>query len=193
MLTVSNDTCTSSQAVTVNVSSSAQADFTARFEAGCESLRGFFTDASAGAVNWQWDLGQGTTSTDQNTQGYLPYGAATVVTLIITDSQGCTDTTAQVFTLDDYADLVDVEVPNVFTPNDDGQNDDFTLMTDAFLGPCTEMEVFNRWGEAVFVSQGNNITWDGRNFAGEPCTAGTYFYVVKVKDLEFKGSLTLVR
>jgi gliding motility-associated-like protein len=193
VLTVSNDTCTSSQAVTVNVSSAAQADFTARFEAGCESLRGFFTDASAGAVNWQWDLGQGTTSTDQNTQGYLPYGAATVVTLIITDSQGCTDTTAQVFTLDDYADLVNLEVPNVFTPNDDGQNDDFTLMTDAFLGPCTEMEVFNRWGEAVFVSQGNNITWDGRNFAGEICTAGTYFYVVKVKDLEFKGSLTLVR
>ena len=135
----------------------------------------------------------GIASTTANTQGYLPYGQASTVTLIITDNQGCRDTTTQVFTMDDYANLVNVEVPNVFTPNGDGQNDLFTLMTDAFLGPCTDMDIMNRWGESVFVSQGNNITWDGRNFSGEPCTAGTYFYVVKVKDLTFKGAVTLIR
>jgi gliding motility-associated-like protein len=193
VLTVSNDTCTSTAAVTVGISSAAQADFTSRFEAGCETLRGFFLDASAGAVSWQWNFGQGTTSTLENPQAYMPYGQASTVTLVITDAGGCTDTTTQVFTMDTYADLVDVEVPNVFTPNGDGQNDVFTPDTDAFLGPCTDMEVFNRWGEGVFVSQGNNITWDGRNYSGEPCTAGTYFYVIKVKDLSFQGSVTLVR
>lgn len=193
VLTVSNDTCTSTAAVTVGISSAAQADFTSRFEAGCETLRGFFLDASAGAVSWNWSFGQGTTSTLENPQAYMPYGQASTVTLVITDAGGCTDTTTQVFTMDTYADLVDVEVPNVFTPNGDGQNDVFTPDTDAFLGPCTDMEVFNRWGEGVFVSQGNNITWDGRNYSGEPCTAGTYFYVIKVKDLSFQGSVTLVR
>ncbi|MBK7384978.1 MAG: gliding motility-associated C-terminal domain-containing protein [Flavobacteriales bacterium] len=193
ILVVSNDTCTSTAAVTVTIGTTGQADFTARFEAGCESLRGFFTDASTGAVAWEWNLGQGIASTTANTQGYLPYGQASTVTLIITDNQGCRDTTTQVFTMDDYANLVNVEVPNVFTPNGDGQNDLFTLMTDAFLGPCTDMDIMNRWGESVFVSQGNNITWDGRNFSGEPCTAGTYFYVVKVKDLTFKGAVTLIR
>ena len=46
---------------------------------------------------------------------------------------------------------------------------------------------------SVFMSQGNNITWDGRNFSGEVCTAGTYFYVITVKELTFKGTVTLVR
>lgn len=192
-LTVSNDTCTSTASVLVGISSTAQADFTARFEAGCENLRGFFLDASAGAVSWQWDFGQGTTSSEENAQAFMPYGQATTVTLVITDAGGCTDTTRQVFTMDTYANLVNVSVPNVFTPNGDGQNDVFAPDTDAFLGPCTEMNVFNRWGEGVFVSQGNNITWDGRNYSGEPCTAGTYFFVIKVKELEFKGSVTLVR
>lgn len=193
VLTVSNDTCTSTQAVTVTIGTEGVADFTARFEPGCDDLRGFFLDASAGAQSWQWIFSTGATSTQENTQAQLPYGEASTVTLVITDINGCTDTTSQVFTMDTYANLANVEVPNVFTPNGDGQNDVFTLTSDAFLGPCSTMDVMNRWGESVFVSQGNNITWDGRNFSGEPCTAGTYFYVVNVKDLEFKGSITLVR
>ena len=55
------------------------------------------------------------------------------------------------------------------------------------------MEVMNRWGQKVFVSLGNNITWDGRNFSGETCAAGTYFYVIEVKELSYEGSVTLVR
>jgi gliding motility-associated-like protein len=192
-LVVSNDTCTSSASVTVNVGTTGHADFSARFEPGCEALRGFFTDASIGAVAWHWEFGTGATSTSSNPQAYLPYGEATEVVLVITDAGGCTDTARTTFTMDSYADLAHVDVPNVFTPNGDGQNDNFTLMTQAFLGPCTDMEVMNRWGERVFVSQGNNITWDGRNFAGEACSPGTYFYVIQVKDLSFKGTVTLVR
>lgn len=193
ILTVSNDTCTSTAPVTVTIGTTGVADFDARFEAGCDELRGFFLDASTNALSWLWQFGDGATSTEQNPQQGLPYGQSSTVMLVITDISGCTDTTVQVFTMLDYAELVNVDVPNVITPNGDGQNDFFTLISDAFLGPCTEMSIFNRWGNGVFVSQGNNITWDGRNFAGEPCTPGTYFYVVSVNGLEFKGSVTLVR
>lgn len=193
VLLVSNDTCTSTQPVTISISGNGQADFSARFEAGCDALRGFFLDASSDAVTWHWDFGNGITSDSRNPQAFLPYGMNSLVTLIITDASGCADTTSQLFNLDTYANLVSIDVPNVFTPNGDGQNDVFTLDTEAFLGPCTDMSVFNRWGEAVFVSQGSNITWDGRNFSGEPCTSGTYFYVIAVNGLEFKGSLTLIR
>lgn len=193
ILTVSNDTCTSTAPVTVTIGTVGIADFTARFEAGCEELHGYFTDASTNAVSWQWDFGNGEVSNQTNPQQGLPYGQNSTVTLVITDLTGCTDTTSQVFTMQDYAELVDVDVPNVITPNGDGRNDVFTLITDAFLGPCTEMSIFNRWGNTIFVSQGNNITWDGLNYAGEPCTPGTYFYVVSVNGLEFKGSVTLVR
>lgn len=193
VLLVSNDTCTSSQPVTISIDGNGQADFAARFEAGCDALRGFFLDASTDAITWHWDFGNGTTSESRNPQAFLPYGTNSLVTLVITDASGCADTTSQLFTLDTYANLVSIDVPNVFTPNGDGQNDVFTLDTDAFLGPCTDMNVYNRWGEAVFVSQGGNITWDGRNFSGEPCTPGTYFYVIEVNGLEFKGSVTLMR
>jgi gliding motility-associated-like protein len=193
ILSVNNDTCTSTAPVTVTIGTSGVADFDARFEAGCETLRGFFTDESTNAVSWQWDFGNGESSTEANPQQGLPYGQSSTVTLVITDITGCTDTTAQVFTMQDYAELVNVDVPNVISPNGDGVNDLFTLITDAFLGPCTEMSIFNRWGSTMFVSQGNNITWDGRNFAGEPCAPGAYFYVIDVNGLEFKGSVTLVR
>ncbi|MEO8591282.1 MAG: gliding motility-associated C-terminal domain-containing protein [Flavobacteriales bacterium] len=193
VLTVTNDTCTSSAAVTVTISTQGQAGFNARFEPGCENLRGFFTDASTDAVAWHWIFSTGSSSDEQDTQAILPYGGASTATLVITDALGCTDTLSQLFTLGDYADLVDVSVPNVFTPNGDGENDVFSPTTDAFVGPCTSMEVFNRWGEKVFVSQGNNITWDGRSFSGDPCSAGTFFYVITVKEVTFKGSVTLVR
>ncbi|MCB9184695.1 MAG: gliding motility-associated C-terminal domain-containing protein [Flavobacteriales bacterium] len=192
-LTVSNDTCTSSQPVTISIGGNGQADFSARFEAGCDALRGFFIDESTDAITWHWDFGNGANSQSRNPQAFLPYGTNSLVTLIITDASGCADTTSQLFTMDTYANLVSIDVPNVFTPNGDGQNDVFTLDTQAFLGPCADMHVYNRWGEAVFVSQGGNITWDGRNFSGEPCVAGTYFYAIEVNGLEFKGSLTLLR
>ncbi len=193
VLTVTNETCVSTDQVTVTISGNGAAAFTSRFEAGCEEIRGFFTDESTGAVSWQWDLGNGGTSDEQNPQVLLPYTTQTVVSLVITDSGGCTDTLTQVFTLDSLADLSDISVPNVFTPNGDGKNDLFTLDIDAFLGPCTGMEVLNRWGQVVFESLGNNITWDGTTLAGEACVAGTYFYVIKVKDMSFKGTVLLTR
>jgi gliding motility-associated-like protein len=88
-------------------------------------------------------------------------------------------------------------MPNVFTPNGDGVNDVFTLNSglnsNAVLGPCASMQVFNRWGQKVFQSQGNNLVWDGRNFAGELCTVGTYFWTLSVNDLNFNGDVYLNR
>lgn len=192
-LTVSNDTCTSTASVTITLNALGQADFDARFEPGCEAVRGFLTDASTDAVSWHWDLGNGVTSNERNPQVYLPYGQASDISLVITDALGCTDTLRQAFTMADYAELASVEVPNVFTPNGDGQNDVFTLNSAAILGPCTTMEVMNRWGQTVFQSLGSAITWDGRTFSGEPCSQGTYFYVIKVKDLAFEGTVSLIR
>ncbi len=89
--------------------------------------------------------------------------------------------------------MVEIEVPNIFTTNGDGNNDVFTMDTEAFLGPCTEMQIMDRWGEKVFVSQGYNITWDGRTASGEPATAGRYYHVINVKDLSFNGTVLLTR
>jgi gliding motility-associated-like protein len=90
---------------------------------------------------------------------------------------------------------IDLEIPNVFTPNSDGFNDYF-IINNPNQANYT-MEVYNRWGNLVF--QGNqNYFWDG-NYNGEPSPAGTYFYVLKATtpdgtlSNDFHGSVTILR
>ena len=192
-LTVSNDTCTSSDQMLVLLSGNAEAGFSVRLEPGCDGLRAFFTDLSTGAVSYLWDFGDGTTSTLPSPQHVLPYGTPVTVVLQVTDANGCTGTATQLLAPGTYDDLVGYTVPNVFTPNGDGYNDVFTLDTDAFLGPCTDLFIYNRWGQKIFESLGNNITWDGTTFAGEPCVPGTYFYLFNVNGMTFEGSVLLNR
>ena len=192
-VTVTSDTCTSQDVVLVTLQGVAEAGFTIRLEPNCEELRAFFTDQSSGASQWLWDFGNGETSTEQFPQHFFPYGQDITVTLTVTDVFGCTGTITQTFAVSSFSDMVDYEIPNVFTPNDDGKNDVFTLNSNGILGSCTSMQVFNRWGQKVFDSLGNNLVWSGRNFAGEPCITGTYFYTITVKDMAFSGTVYLNR
>ena len=59
--------------------------------------------------------------------------------------------------------------------------------------PCTEFEVYNRWGALMFTSQGNVHSWDGTTFDGSDVPEGIYFYTLKVNSLEWKGSVHLFR
>ena len=86
-----------------------------------------------------------------------------------------------------------VELPNVFTPNGDGVNDIFEP-----LGPvnhvCGTLQVYNRWGNLVHETlEGAGISWNGRNFSGEPVPEGTYFYVFTSGDEVVKGSVQVLR
>jgi gliding motility-associated-like protein len=63
-------------------------------------------------------------------------------------------------------------VPDVFTPNGDGQNDSFKIQ--GTLVGC-EITIYNRWGEVIYNDKLNNngIGWDGK-FQGEDCLTGSY-------------------
>ncbi|MBK6775846.1 MAG: gliding motility-associated C-terminal domain-containing protein [Flavobacteriales bacterium] len=123
----------------------------------------------------------------------LTYGQDFNVTLTITDIFGCTDAVTQNYNVNNYEDYVDLSVPNVFTANNGGMNDVLTINTEAVLGPCTNIFVYNRWGQKQFESFGANIVWDGRNFGGIECITGTYFYVIEVKGMSFEGTVLLNR
>jgi gliding motility-associated-like protein len=192
-VTVTSDTCTSQDVVLVTLQGIAEAAFTMRLEPGCDELRAFFTDQSSGAAQWAWDFGDGSTSTEQNPQHLFTYGQPITVTLVVTDNLGCTGSITQTFQTSNFDDFVDYQIPNVFTPNGDGKNDVFTLNTNGFLGPCVNLQVFNRWGQKMFESFGNDITWTGRNFAGEECVTGTYFYTLTLNDMSFNGNVYLNR
>ncbi|MBL7732008.1 MAG: PKD domain-containing protein, partial [Chitinophagaceae bacterium] len=86
--------CTDSVMQTITINPRPVADFTAPVTTKCEPpLTVNFQDISTGgAVSWQWDFGDGNTSTLQNpSHTYTSYGSFDV-TLIVTNSSGCADT-----------------------------------------------------------------------------------------------------
>ncbi len=88
-----------------------------------------------------------------------------------------------------------VEMPDVFTPNNDGQNDELTPFIDcSFID--YRLEIYNRWGTQVAVLHRPNIGWDGL-FNGSPAAEGTYFYVIhgrsRSQDYNRSGHFSLIR
>jgi gliding motility-associated-like protein len=69
-----------------------------------------------------------------------------------------------------------------FSPNGDGQNDNFYINCNESF-PDATLNVFNRWGDEVWRSNGHYINdWDGRNLVGEVLPDGTYYYIYKYND-----------
>ena len=67
------------------------------------------------------------------------------------------------------------ELPNVFTPNDDGIHDIYTARYIRHIYEV-DMKIFNQWGQLVFQSNDPAINWDGRNKNGEALAEGVYHY-----------------
>jgi len=75
-----------------------------------------------------------------------------------------------------------LEVPNVFTPNGDGYNDEFRV---AYKSLSTfECWVFNRWGRQVFYWNDPQKGWNGK-INGKDAPAGPYFYIIKAYGTDY--------
>ena len=92
-----------------------------------------------------------------------------------------------------------VAIPNVFTPNNDGVNDFFTLQLADNLSEL-RVVIYDRWGHLVYelISDGRNISWDGKNQYGKEVPEGTYFYTLKAtgkddKPYDNHGTINLFR
>jgi len=90
--------------------------------------------------------------------------------------------------------IVDLAIPNLFTPNGDGKNDTWDFDVEQQF-PEAIVEIYNRWGELVYVSEkGYKQKWDGRSRSGEEQISDGYFYVIKNNDKVIcKGSVTIMR
>lgn len=84
-------------------------------------------------------------------------------------------------------------IPNVFTPNDDGVNDNFLLTNGKTKCVTERMVIYTRWGEKVFESEDREkMFWNGNN-GGSEMPAGVYFYVITGQGFKHSGSVTLIR
>jgi gliding motility-associated-like protein len=122
--------------------------------------------------------------------GHVLYSAD--VTLIVSTSFGCKAETFVTLQADSCCLLT---MPAGFTPNNDGHNDLFRPITKQNV-VIEQFRIFNRWGNCVFESNGDNAAWDG-TYKGEKQDMNVFYYYIKytcsgAKRMQ-KGEVTLVR
>lgn len=120
----------------------------------------------------------------------------TVYSVTVTDEFGCTDVASiQVEVDQPSCDENDIFIPNMFTPNNDGQNDEFEVHSN-FIDEM-RLIVYDRWGEEVFVSDSQAVKWDGtyKNKELEPDVYGYHFTGRCINGFEYttQGNITLMK
>jgi gliding motility-associated-like protein len=87
-----------------------------------------------------------------------------------------------------------VNIPNTFTPNNDGVNDYWTI-TGLETFPGAEIKVYDRYGHAVYSSVNYANPFNGQS-RGKPLPTGVYYYLIDVKERicigQIAGSLTIL-
>lgn len=82
----------------------------------------------------------------------------------------------------------DYELPNVFTPNNDGANDLYTPNLPIRFIDRVDMKIFNRWGALVFETNDPMLNWDGTSsVTGSELEEGVYYYVCFVYEVTVTG------
>jgi gliding motility-associated-like protein len=89
----------------------------------------------------------------------------------------------------------DIFVPNVFSPNNDGHNDQLYVFGNYISS--FELHIYNQWGQRMVILTDKKQGWDGK-FKGTPQPVGVYAYVLKAvmtdgRTVNKKGSITIVR
>ena len=199
--------------------------FNASVIEGCQPLDVVYTNTSTNGDNFEWIFGDGDTLYVANMDDQMvTYQSSTTATLIAFDQYfcsdtamiditvnicGCTDENAENYNPDANVDdgscifvYAEVVGPNVFTPNNDGDNDFFTLILKNAVN--VEMTILNRWGNVMYEENTDltlgfpQIGWNGTTPLGIPAEDGTYFYTYSVRGitgdiLEGHGFVQLAR
>jgi len=151
-----------------------------------------FYDSSLDAVAWRWDFGDGFGSEELNpVHAYATAGTFDVLQ-IVTSEHGCVDTMHSSIEISpEYL----YNIPNAFTPNNDGIND-------YFIGKGIgvkdfKMYIFDRWGLKIYETIDQSKPWDGI-YKSHLAQEDVYVYKIVLTDVfehyhEFIGKVTLLR
>jgi gliding motility-associated-like protein len=145
--------------------------------------------------NWIWEDGTSYFSSgtiDMNHEFSMDNIGENSIYVIVTNlSTGCIDSVPFIIEAQGLP-----EINNVFTPNSDGVNDQFSFGEYAMKN--IDVTIYNRWGQLVKSWGGMNMSWDGKGIDGNDVPDGVYFYVLVAKGedgyyYDYKGSITLLR
>lgn len=137
-----------------------------------------------------WNTGEITPTIKINTSG----------TYIVTVSNECGEAVDKIIVSEESTQLAcELQVPNIFTPNQDGINDTFSPITSCCL-ISFDFSVYNRWGRLVFQTNDIEQTWNGR-YNGQIAPSDVYIWQIAItyqiegeeKSYIENGDVTLVR
>lgn len=177
---------------TITVRNAPTAGFTYSPVAPQENTPTSFTNTSMGAVRYHWNFGDGDTSNLTNPVHQYNSTGDFEACLIAYNEYGCPDTVCATVSA-----LVSplIAVPNAFTPNGDGVNDQVYVR--GYAISRMQFRIYNRWGQLVFESANQRQGWDGK-YKGvlQPMDAYAYTLEVEFTDgtrASKKGDITLLR
>ena len=161
-----------------------KADFSVDPDKGEAPLEVSFTDKSVRGTYYKWEFGDGKDSIselkDPEPHIYYKPGEYTVK-LTIRSDRHCVDSMKfEKIVVEPSA----LDIPNVFTPNDDGMNDRFIVQKKSLR--YLSVEVFSRSGKMVYTFNGEGESlrnwegWDGKvNNTSADAAPGVYFYIIR--------------
>ena len=198
LIAVDTSTCNKidSTQQTITVSAKPTSLFTFGPQPAKENTATVFINFSQGATLYKWVFGDGDSlvTVNRDTAVSHIYNATGLYNacLITYNNFGCTDTLCQQV----QAIIIPLlDVPNAFTPNGDGVNDQVTVKS--FGIQKMDWRIYNRWGTLIFQTNNNKQGWDG-TYKGAIQPQEVYVYVLDVtfsdgKQFRKKGDITLLR
>jgi gliding motility-associated-like protein len=143
----------------------------------------FTLEATPGYFSYQWNTG--------DTTYYITGTEEGSYSVIIQTEEGCT-TIDSAYLKDVYMPFY-FNVPNAFTPNNDGLNDTFRPVVDYERVRMFSMVIYNRWGQLIYETTNPAEGWNGKD-----APAGVYSWVISYtgaggKVEKLMGSVVLVR
>ncbi len=187
--------CSETNNVTVSTTTFLSASASASPTNGPIPLDVNFNFTGTGATTYNWNFGDGTSSTSENPEHtYSSTGTYYVVLTVNSGSpDNCTDTVNITIVAELPSFLV---IPNVFTPNGDGKNDEFMVSSQSIQS--FSCDIYNRWGKKIFEWSDVTKGWDGKTEGGKDASDGVYYYIITSRgidniDYNLHGTITLLR
>lgn len=119
---------------------------------------------------YNWSTGESTSSINITSDG--------VYSLSLLDFNNCSQELQ--FVIIDQENCEEIVMPNVFTPNNDLNNDLFIPILYEHV-PSSILKVYNRWGLEVYYSQSLLNGWDGKHYSKD-CPEGVYYWVIEYQN-----------